>query len=122
MRLVPMAAGQKPVDENVPPAGASAAGRAFPEDGVYFGGPAALGPCDSVELTLYRGWTIACGRDRVDGDWACIFKPLRCLSIQEFIDADGAEMTEFVASRELAVERARAAVDEYLQGTVAASG
>jgi hypothetical protein len=122
MRLVPMAAGQTPMAAHVPPAGASVANRAFPADGVYFGGPAALGTCDSVELALHRGWTIACGRDRVDGDWACIFKPLRCLTIQEFIDADGAEMTEFVASRELAVERARVAIDEHLQGTLVSGG
>lgn len=64
---------------------------------------------------LHRGWTLCVARDIVDNDWSVCFKPGVYLTMQEFINADGADiLPNFVPSRDEALQKARAVIDLIL--------
>jgi hypothetical protein len=101
-----------PVQHNVP-ANVQTFERQAPPDGVFFGGPALVGLADSVELTLYEGWTLWIGRDITDNDWACIAKHGTYLSLQEFTNNEGGFITSFTAKRDDAIQEARERIDMW---------
>lgn len=89
-----------------------------PPDGILFAGPSQLGATDSIELMLYKGWTIYVGRDMADNDWCTMGKKGSHLTVEEFHDADdeSAFMGSFQQTRDDALHEAQQRIDGTIAG------
>jgi hypothetical protein len=56
-----------------------------PPKGVFFGEPISAHGLHSVQLMLFRGFTVAIGREHMNGEWRALMKPGMFQAFDEFV-------------------------------------
>jgi len=86
-----------------------------PPKGVLFGEPVSAHGLHSVQLMLFRGFTVAVGREQMNDDWRALLKPGMFQSFDEFVaDPQPVLATKDVGPRDEVLETAQEEIVLFL--------